>query len=67
MEDCIAAVQHKVAPHMLEILSNEYSADEVKTALFQMGPTKAPRLDCMNALFYQKFWHIIGDDVTNVC
>ena len=65
LEDCIAAVQHKVAPYMIEILSSEYTADEVKSALFQMGPTKAPGPDGINALFYQKFWHIVGDDVTN--
>ena len=66
MDECLNKVPHKVTLDMLEVLSSEYSAEEVKAALFQMGPTKAPRHDGMNALFYQKFWHIVGDDVTAV-
>ena len=66
MEECIDTVPHKVAADMLEIMSSEYRAEEIKAVLLQMGPTQAPRPDDMNALFYQKFWHIVGDDVIAV-
>ena len=63
MEECLSTVPHRVTLDMIEILSREYSAEEIKVALFQMGPTKALGPGSMNALFYQKFWHIVGNDV----
>ena len=61
LEDYLNVVHHKVTNDMKDILTSEYSVDEIKAALFQMGSIKAP--EGMNALFYQKFWHIVGDDV----
>ena len=63
--ECLDAVSPKATPNMQQLLSQEFSAEEVKTALFQMGPTEAPRPDGMNALFYQKFWQIVGDTVVH--
>ena len=48
---------------MQEFLSSEFTTEEIKAALFQMGPTKTPGSDGMNALFYQNFWHVMGDNV----
>lgn len=66
MEECLNTVAHKVTPYMLETLSGDYIIEEIKAVLFQMGPKKASGLDVMNALFYKKFWYILGDNVTKV-
>ena len=63
MEESLNAVQSKITNEMHEVLSSEYTAKEVKVALFQMGPIKALGPDGINALFYQKFWHVVGDTV----
>ena len=63
MEECLNVVESRVTDDMRGFLSTQYTAEEVQVALFQMGPTKASGPDGMNALFYQKYWHIVGDSV----
>lgn len=36
----------------------------MRDALFQMPPTKAPGPNGMSAIFFQTYWHIVGNDFT---
>ena len=63
--ELLQALQTKVAPQMNQMLDKVFAASEVHVVLKQMHPLKAPRSDGMSPLFYQKFWPIIGDIVTN--
>ena len=56
----------KVTREMNNDLTHVVTMDEVKTALQQMHPTKALGPDGMSAIFYQKYWDIIGHDATNM-
>jgi len=42
MDDCLSAVPHKITTEMHQTLTSEFSANEIKAALFQMAPTKGP-------------------------
>ena len=52
IEECLEVVPLKVTFDMQQTLSSDFNTDKIKASLFQMGPTKAPRPDDMNAFFY---------------
>ena len=58
------AVDHVVTPAMNTTLLQRYNFKEVKQVLFQMHPSKSPEPDGMLPFFFQKYWHIVGQDVT---
>ncbi|KAL6136612.1 hypothetical protein ACLB2K_061907 [Fragaria x ananassa] len=57
------SVQARVTPAQNHVLLAPYMDCEVKAALFQMHPSKAPGPDGMSPFFFQKYWHVVGPDV----
>ena len=58
-------VPNRITPEMTEHLTGSFKGDEVKEAIDQMHPTKSPGPDGMCALFYQKYWHVVGRAVVD--
>ncbi|CAB4269397.1 unnamed protein product [Prunus armeniaca] len=57
-------VEPCVTPAMNASLFTGFTEQEVKQAVFQMYPTKAPGPDGMPPVFFQKYWHIVRNDVS---
>lgn len=60
----LQTIQPRVTADMNQTLLAPYSMDEVKTALFQMHPSKAPGPDGMSPFFFQKYWDLVGVEVS---
>ncbi|KAL5784031.1 hypothetical protein ACOSQ2_006423 [Xanthoceras sorbifolium] len=60
-------LESKVNAQMAGRLGEAFTRAEVRSAVFEMGPNKAPGPDGFHALFFQKFWNVVGEDVSSVC
>ena len=65
LEGVLDSVDKVVTPDMNHMLLQPCTLDKVKRALFSMHPSKSPGSDGMSHFFFQKYWHIVGNDVTN--
>lgn len=58
-------INAKVTSEMNSKLSTVYTREEIFQPLNQMHPSKASSLDGFPALFYQQYWHVIGEQTIN--
>ena len=63
-DQVVDLIDRFITEDMNQWLLREFDALEVRDALFQMPPTKAPGPNGMSAIFFQTYWHIVGNDFT---
>ena len=66
MADVLKMVPRRVTKEMNDFLCAPFTEKDVKEALFQMGPMKAPGPDGFRTHFFQKNWDLCGEDLTRV-
>ena len=66
IEEVTDLIPVKVTEGMNMELTRSFTKEEVLEALRQLHPTKSPSPNGMSALFFQKYWIIVGNNVTNL-
>ncbi|KAK8573530.1 hypothetical protein V6N13_009620 [Hibiscus sabdariffa] len=66
-----AAIYEKVHPRITSVLNDyllpPFEADEIWNAVKCMAPLKASGPDGFPTLFFQKYWDVIGTEITLYC
>ncbi|KAL4278536.1 hypothetical protein GQ457_03G025960 [Hibiscus cannabinus] len=60
-------VRPRVTGEHNQNLLAHFQPDEIHAAVFGMPPMKASGMDGYHALFFQKYWHVVGADITRFC
>ena len=63
-ESILDSVKVKVTPDMNRSLLAPFTTEEVKKVLFNIGDLKALGPDGLHAIFFKRFWSMLGDDLT---
>ncbi|KAH1098734.1 hypothetical protein J1N35_015655 [Gossypium stocksii] len=66
-EDILLGVDKCIIDLMNTDLDRPFTKEDIFSALLLMSPLKASGEDGLGAVFYQHFWHILGDEVAGYC
>ena len=66
IDEIINAIPRCVTEEMNTELTKVFTRDEVTEVLQQLLPTKALGPDGMSAIFFHKYWDIVGLNITNM-
>ncbi|KAA3472829.1 reverse transcriptase [Gossypium australe] len=66
-KEILEGIEGNISDEINRRLQAPFREDEVRAALKGMGPIKAPGPDGFPAIFFQKFWHIVGKEVLEFC
>ncbi|KAA3465754.1 reverse transcriptase [Gossypium australe] len=66
-EHLFGLVNKRVSDRMNEYLLKQFTEDDISNAVKSMAPLKTPGVDGFPAFFFQRFWHIVGLDVSRYC
>ena len=64
INEALRHFQGRVTREMNEGLQMEYQVEEIRLALSQMHPIKAPGPDGMCPMSFQSYWHIVGPSIS---
>ena len=64
ISEVMDTIPTRVTDEMNQNLIRIFTREDVEAALKQIHPTKAPGLDGVSAIFSQKYWDVIGNDIT---
>ncbi|KAA3469841.1 reverse transcriptase [Gossypium australe] len=60
-------VEKRVTASMNESLTKQFTEEDICNAVKTMPSLKAPGVDGFVATFFQRYWHIVGPDISGYC
>jgi len=67
MEEILKNISPRIDKKMNDYLTKKFTSQEIEEAINQMAPSKAPGPNGFPALFYQRYWEIVGPNTVSNC